>query len=332
MRGGLPGRPSPVRSLLAALEATDGTLRAGGSAAATIWPTGFTALDLHLDGGLRAGELTLLGGSQGLGKTTFVLQLARAAAVAGREVLYLCFEHREQDVVARLLSMELGLLAGAEAVTASRVRRLLGPSADDGGLVERLAVDPVAVQALAAVTSYAPRLHLATVGGRRTTVDDLQELAAPLARPLVVVDYLQKVRPRSALSDEAERVTEVVEGLKDLALQLDVPVLAVVASDRSGLSGRTRLRDLRGSTALAYEADVALLLNDKHAAVARHHLMYGATNADSFHQWVVCSIEKNRSGADGVDLEFQKHFDHGHFDPHGQIVSEQLVDDRIHTA
>jgi replicative DNA helicase len=149
-------------------------------------------------------------------------------------------------------------------------------------------------------------------------------------RPLVVVDYLQKVRVPGDHASEDERVTVVVEGLKDLALETELPVLAIVASDKAGLDGRTRLHHLRGSTALAYEADVALLLNDKFAVVARHHLMYGTTNAEHYKSWAVCSVEKNRSGRAGVELEFRKRFEHGHLDPAGGHVAEQLVDDRIH--
>jgi hypothetical protein len=43
----------------------------------------------------------------------------------------------------------------------------------------------------------------------------------------------------------------------------------------------------------------------------------------------VLTIEKNRNGRQGIDVEFQKRFDQGRFDMHGQIVTEQLVDERV---
>jgi len=322
-----------TRTLLQVLEDADEVLSSGGAAAAATWPTGLTPLDDVLGGGLRAGELTLVGGAQGLGKTTFALQIARNVAATGGSALYVCYEHREQDVLERLLGMELGLHGGLEALTLAQVRRacaLDGPGS--GGLLERLGREPAGVEALQALSAYAPRLHVATVTGTRTGLDDVRELVRGIGgqRPLVVVDYLQKVRVPGDHAGEDERVTVVVEGLKDLALETDLPVLAIVASDKAGLDGRTRLHHLRGSTALAYEADVALLLNDKFAVVARHHLMYGTTNAEHYRSWAVCSVEKNRSGRGGVDLEFRKRFEHGHFDPVGGHVAEQLVDDRIH--
>lgn len=90
-----------VRSLAQVLEHVDESLRSGVAATAHTWPTGFAALDEVLGGGLHAGELTLLGGSQGLGKTTFALQIARNVAAGGGRALYLCFEHREEDVLQR---------------------------------------------------------------------------------------------------------------------------------------------------------------------------------------------------------------------------------------
>ena len=99
---------------------------------------------------------------------------------------------------------------------------------------------------------------------------------------------------------EEERVTIVVERLKDLALDLGVPVLAIVAADKGSLVAgkRMRVHDLRGSSALAYEADVVLILNDKYDIVAKHHLVYHLGNAERFRHWVVMSIEKNRNGVD----------------------------------
>ncbi|HKA68132.1 MAG TPA: DnaB-like helicase C-terminal domain-containing protein, partial [Actinomycetes bacterium] len=132
---------------------------------------------------------------------------------------------------------------------------------------------------------------------------------------------------------EDERVTLVVEGLKDLALEFGLPVLAVVAADREGTSPGVRLRihNLRGSTALGYEADVVLLLNEKYDVVARHHLVYDIGNAERFRSYAVVSLEKNRSGVAHVDLEFRKRFEQGRFEADGKLVAERLVDERVFT-
>lgn len=293
-------------------------------------------IDRQLGGGLRACELTLLGSAQGLGETPFALQVARALTVAGDSALYVCFDHREQDVPVWLLAMELGLRGGLEGTTSSQLRSFLaGGSSRLDGLPERLAGDEGGGAALRWMVAYAPRLHLDTMGCERTAVADLRvlvEAAAP-ARPLVVVvDYLRKLSVDKDPADEAERVTEVAEKPKDLALLVDVPVFALATADKPGLDGRTRLQHLQGSTALAYDADVALLMKNTRAIVARHHLVIGTANAVQYRPWVVCTADKNHGGRNGVDLEFREQFAHGHFDVLGQVLAEQLVYDRVHVA
>jgi replicative DNA helicase len=321
------------RTLLQVLEDADEVLSAGRASAAASWPTGFAPLDDVLGGGLRAGELTLVGGAQGLGKTTFALQVARNVAAAGGSALYVCYEHREQDVLERLLGMELGLHGGAEALTLAQVRRACAlDGAGSGGLLERLGREPTGVEALQSVTAYAPRLHVATVTGTRTgwtTSATSCAASLPSGRSSSSTTCRRCACPvttptRTSGSPSSSRGSRTSRSRPTCRCWRSWP------PTRPGLDGRTRLHHLRGSTALAYEADVALLLNDKFAVVARHHLMYGTTNAEHYKQWAVCSVEKNRSGRAGVDLEFRKRFEHGHLDPVGGHVAEQLVDDRIH--
>ena len=127
---------------------------------------------------------------------------------------------------------------------------------------------------------------------------------------------------------EDDSVALVIEGLKDLTLDLSVPILVVVAAGPTS-GKRMRVQDLRGSSALTVSADVVLILNDKFDVVARHHLIYNLANAERFHGWVVMTIEKNRNGVDKVDLEFRKRFEQSRFDPAGGMVAEQLIDERI---
>jgi len=143
---------------------------------------------------------------------------------------------------------------------------------------------------------------------------------------------VQKVALEDDLvADEERRMAYVAGALKDLALTAVVPVLAISASDAAGIADGTRLRtqNLRGASALAYEADVVLVLNEKYDVVARHHLVYGAANADRFHAFAVLSIEKNRGGMSNVDMEFRKRFEQARYERGGNLVEEQLVDARL---
>lgn len=304
-----------------------------------VWPTGFELLDAALSGGFRSGSLVLLSGPQGLGKTTFALQMARNAALAGRSVVFFSFEHDPEALLERLVALEAGELADHEAPTLDRIRQSFeGSDGGEGTLSERLDATTAGVPAVMRVQSYADRLCLHRSTGTSTTieviedaVDEVWELTGE--QPFVVVDYLQKVRAPDPSASEDDRVTMVVERLKDLAIDAGVPVLAVAAADKSGLASGTKLRaqHMRGSTALAYEPDVLLMLNEKFDIVARHHLVYDSSNAGRFHEWVVLTIEKNRMGLDGIDLEFRKRFEQSRFEPDGRRVTEALLDDRLYS-
>jgi replicative DNA helicase len=76
---------------------------------------------------------------------------------------------------------------------------------------------------------------------------------------------------------------------------------------------------------------VVLILATKADIVARHHLVYGAGNAERYKEWSVLTVEKNRSGSGGAEIEFKKRFDQGRFDINGQVVAEKLVDERVFT-
>lgn len=326
-----------LQTLTDVLDQANSRLQAGSHAAARVWPSGFDLLDRHLGGGFRSGELILLAGPQGLGKTTWALQSARNIALTGRSVLYFSFEHDPQTVLIRLVALESGLAAGTEAPNLARIRSAFEASdGQRGSVAERLETTRGGSDAIAAVESYAEHLVVHRSTGSSTSLDVIraavEEVRAATGQlPVVFVDYLQKVKVPDGPSDEEERSTLVVEGLKDLALDNDIPVIAIVAADKSGLQAgkRMRVNDLRGSSALAYEADTVLILNNKFDVVARHHLVYDVGNAERFKQWAVLTIEKNRNGRDGIDLEFQKRFEQGRFEAAGQVVSERLVDERV---
>jgi replicative DNA helicase len=249
-------------------------------------------------------------------------------------VLYLCYEHDERSLLLRLIALEAGLLAGDDEPPSQReiADALRADTQSSDGMLGRLDTVPLAAAAFHRLTQYGDRLRLVTASGRSTGIDQIRDLVRSIAGDGVVfVDYLQKVAVRGIDNlGEDERVTVVVEGLKDAALDFAVPIVAIAAADKPGIAdGRTRLHQLRGSTALAYECDIALMLNDKWHIVARHHLMFGTTNADRFHDWVVCTVEKNRAGRADVDLEFMKRFREARFDADGGYVVEELVDDRV---
>lgn len=305
--------------------------------------TGFEALDHWIGGGIRQGELVLLGGAQGVGKTTFCLQIARnIAASGGANVLYACYEHPPEYILNRLLVQETidpaapGPAAGLtldqlQAFIVEAQRRQPG-----SGLYDALRLHPAGARSVEALEHYSARFHLVADAARKNGLEELTALVeahrAHDNSPLVLfVDYLQKVEARDHDSrDESEQVTEVVQGLKQLALHSNVAVVAIVAADKEGLrSARLRFTHLRGSSALMYEADIAVIMNDKWSIIDRDHIVFNQHKAQQFRDWIVCTVEKNRSGRNLVEVEFQKRFEYCCFNPRGGKVSERLYEERI---
>jgi replicative DNA helicase len=305
-------------------------------------PLGFTPLDKTIGLGLRPGELLLLGGAQGTGKTTMALQMARNVASGGQaNVLYICFEHEEQYLLNRLIAMESALAHLPHKTGAIKIqdvrKEILGSWSADGNLNSQLAGNPRLRPSLDRIARYGQNLFLMRGTQTASTIDNIRALVQQHRhlsgdrRLLVVVDYLQKVPMFPEPNTESEKVTFIVNGLKDIALSEEVPMIAIVAADKEGLKA-SRLRNfhLRGSSAINYEADIILILNEKYSIVAKVNIEFNPYQAQRFRDWVVVSVEKNRGGMDNVDLEFEKHFEFSCFDPSGRTVQEKLIEERLY--
>lgn len=312
-------------------------------------PTGFDPLDGFIGGGLRKTELVLVGGAQGIGKTIATLQIARnIAARPDQYAFYLSYEHTETHLMHRLLCMEsinppeVDLNRGIklrdlyQVIVAQRAKEFMGRDGGAGSLQAILRDNPRTAPALARMQRYADRLIMLKASPATTNLRAIKEMTTRLCEATggnvtIFVDYLQKIavhpeRPR----DENDKVTIIVEGLKDIALSLDVPVWSIVAADREGLkSKRIHLFHLRGSSALDYESDIAIIMNNKYQILAKDHVTFNPYTAKQFRNWVVWTIEKNRAGRAMQDMEFEIHGQHFAFDPRGQKVQQQLIDDKV---
>jgi replicative DNA helicase len=297
--------------------------------------TGFSPLDDILNGGIRPGELMVIGGPYGVGKTILALQIARNVVLANEhnKAMYVCFEHDRTHLLSRLICLESADAARENRLTLRKLSQLAAGPTEASGLISQLRQDARYEPVMRKIESYADRLILAKASGAYTTLPEIHHWAESLqteqdGHVLVVVDYLQKVPVnRDVLRSEEEVTTFLTHGLKDLALAEGIQVLAIAAADRLGLqSQRMRLSDLRGSSALQYETDIGIMLNSKYDIVSREHLIYNLSDAESMRSWVVLSVEKNRAGRHAIDMEFALDAAHFRILEEGDFVRERLVD------
>lgn len=265
-------------------------------------PTGFEPLDSHLGGGLVPESLILVGGPPGVGKTVFVLQVARNIAAATGDnktaVCVVCFEHGEVYLYHRLLCMESVAEGNSAGLTMDDIRRAaLRNEFGEPGLDALLETFHTAKDAWSRIVQYWERLYLSKGHPVKTTLNVLDtyltRLRSQFSTVVLFVDYLQKVPvflPGVELTPERQ-IRTVTEGLKNLALAHSVPIVAVAAADAVGLkNGRVRFEDLWGGSSVNYEPDVALMLNPTQPS---GQLRRGE---------VTFSIEKNRLGPTGDDF------------------------------
>lgn len=331
------------RSLREIMVETDRRIASGQLEAYTPMPTGFRELDDIIGGGFKQGELVLLGGAQGLGKTIWALQAARnIAAYSSAIAVYLSYEHDEEHMLSRLLCMESidptvdGLQRGLRLRDLHRAIISYRQRNPKAGFFDVLKSLPQAAPVFEKVTMYLDKLYLLKASPQKTTLPVTEALVQHIQQqtnntPMVlIVDYLQKIPLPYLTENEAEKVTIVVEGLKNIALAHGIVVLAIVASDREGLKAtRLHLRHLRGSSALDYECDIALIMNQKWKILSKKHITFNIQEAEKWKSWVVFSVEKNRAGRAEVDLEFELRSQYFCFNPHGGMVEQTLIDEKV---
>ena len=212
-------------------------------------PTGYADLDNML-AGLQPSDLFILAARPSMGKTAFVLNLAHNIATQAKEsVLVFSLEMSKEQLVDRLLAMESGVDAWA-----LRTGRLT----DDD--FERLG------EAMGTLSEA--KLYIDDTPG--ITVSDLRTKARREAHTqklgLIVVDYLQLMSGGSRFSSEGNRVQEISEisrGLKGIARELNVPLIALSQLSRSVESRSPKipqLADLRESGSIEQDADVVAFL------------------------------------------------------------------------
>jgi replicative DNA helicase len=332
------GRGVPARRLAEVLREVDAESAVGQLTRLQGLPTGFTPLDELINGGLRPGDLAIVGGAAGIGKTIFALQMARNVVAANPKAaaMYVCYEHDELHLLSRMLCME-SAEAGLDENALTLGKLALYTAQRDGqrGLIARLASQANYAPVIARVETYADRLFLVKAHGRHAGMDQIRawawDLVGAAPHGLLVVDYLQKIPVNaSALELETEVTTHLAQGLKDLAMETGLRIVAIAALDQDALRRkRARLADLRGSSALQYEADVGLILHNKFDIVSREHMVYNPAQADAMRRMLVVSIEKNRAGRAKVDFEHQLDAAHFRVVSKGGFVRERLVDERI---
>lgn len=213
-------------------------------------PTGFPELDNKL-AGMQKSDLIILAARPSMGKTSLALDIARKTAVNHKiPVAIFSLEMSSQQLVDRMLSAE-------SQVDSWKIRTGHNLSVEQdfkaiGEAIGRLSEAPIYIDDQAGNNI----LKMRAVARRLKNEKGLG---------LIVVDYLQLMVPTQARGSDnlVQQVTEISRSLKNLARELEVPVLALSQLSRAveQRGGKPRLSDLRDSGSIEQDADVVMFIH-----------------------------------------------------------------------
>jgi replicative DNA helicase len=249
-------------------------------------PTGFKDLDDKL-GGLQKSDLVILAARPSMGKTSLALDLVRNIALnENKGVAVFSLEMSKDQLVDRFLSAEADV-----DLWKMRTGRLSDQGPDNdferiGHALGRLSEAPIYIDDSGSLNA----MELRTKARRLQSEHDLD---------LIVVDYLQLMQGRTT-ENRVQEVSEISRGLKLLAKELNVPVLALSqlsrAVEQRGSDKRPQLSDLRESGSIEQDADVVMFIYRDE--------MYTGNDSKKPHIAEIL-IKKHRNGPTGeVELYF----------------------------
>lgn len=253
--------------------------------------TGFQDLD-DLFGGLRGGDLVILAARPSVGKTALALNIASRAAQLGTSVAFFSLEMSATQLVQRILSTETRINS-KKMQTGQMSQQDWNTLIAASGMLSKLQlwVDDTPSASILEVRAKARR-QLRNVEPQKG---------------LIIVDYLQLMQPQNTRTESRQvEIAEISRGLKILAKEMDMPIIALSQLSRaveSRQGKRPILSDLRESGAIEQDADIVMFLD--------RSLSEKEAEQEDRPAWRTADVivAKHRNGPTGVvSLAFQSEF------------------------
>lgn len=243
-------------------------------------PTGFRYLDKMLTG-LGRSDLIILAARPGMGKTSFVLNIATNVARKGLPVAVFSLEMTKEQLTSRMIS--------AAAMIDSQIMRSGDIPTDTWVDISR------AVGDIADLPIYLDDSSNVTVSEIKAKIRRLNQNPEKPNVGAVVIDYLQLMTGGKRTESRVQEISEITRNLKIMAKELNVPLIVLSQLSRSAEKGQGRdarpaLSDLRDSGSIEQDADVVLFL---------YRDAYYSQDEETDQNQAECIVAKNRHGEVG---------------------------------
>jgi replicative DNA helicase len=212
-------------------------------------PSGFTALD-RITGGWQKSDLLILAARPGMGKTAFVVTMAKNAAVEfNKPVAIFSLEMSSIQLVKRLISSETEL--SQDKILKGNLEPYEYQQLNER--IKKLSTAPLFIDDTPALTIFELRAK-----ARRLKENQKVEL--------IIIDYLQLMSGgNDGKGNREQEISQISRGLKSLSKELEIPIIALSqlsrqVENRPGGSKRPQLSDLRESGAIEQDADMVMFI------------------------------------------------------------------------
>lgn len=211
-------------------------------------PSGFKDID-EKTGGFQPGNLVVIAARPSMGKSALVCNIAENAALGGHAVALFSLEMSESELAQRFVASQARIKG--EELRRGRVPETKWPKILEA--CQRLSQAPLFIDdssdtGVLEVRAKCRRLHHQVPGGLK----------------LIVIDYLQLMRHEGRVENRVEQVSQISRGLKSLARELGVPVIALSqlsrAVEQRGGDKKPVLSDLRESGAIEQDSDLVMFI------------------------------------------------------------------------
>lgn len=268
--------------------------------------TGFPLLDEVLSGGMREG-LTVIGAISSLGKTTMAQQIADNVAQSGRDVLFISLEMAKTELMSKSISRETLLEVLENDGNIRNAKTSIGIT--DASKYENYNDEEheLIYTATKRYAEYAGHIYIVEAFGQ-IGFQDVRELVKihyekTGQSPIVVIDYLQIMKPDDPRATDKSNTDKAVNGLKQISRDFKTTIVAISSLNRESYNRPMSLTAFKESGAIEYSSDVLIGLDFTKMLDDANEMDF-EEEKDKVPRNITLTILKNRNGRTGKRINY----------------------------